>query len=302
MSASPDFLFKLPTVPLHVPTWALLAIGALVLLALAFAGSVFAAGRKMEVSRHHVLSFFQTLLWVIPAVVVVGLVGFSTRAPVPPPTVTAEAPVATTRDPNLIFSRTVSSEVPEFARPPEDQPEKGVARFAKGLVRFIKRDSQTADFLVFSSDPFVTEEDAARSLTPKIAEVVQEQLDEGFLPANGLAVSVPLIEQHGVRESVLEQFDKDLGIGKTRLVRLHVAVQVTPELREAVHREWKTQVVSNRLTQYGAGVGVMTTLTALIAGYLALNTMTQGQYRWRLRLAALTGLSAAVLLGWQAIV
>ena len=302
MSASPDFLFHLPTVPLHLPAWVLLAIGTLLVLSLAFAGSVFAAGRRMEVSRHDVLSFFQTLLWVVPAVVVVGLVGFSTRAPAPPPTVTAEAPVATTRDPNLIFSRTVSSEVPEFARPPEDKPEKGVARFAKGLVRFIKRDSQTADFLVFSSDPFVTEEDAARSLTPKIAEVVQTQLDEGFLPGDGLPVSVPLIEQHGVKESVLEQFDKDLGIGKTRLVRLHVAVQVTPELREAVHREWKTQVVSDRLTKYGTGVGVMTTLTALIAGYLALNQMTQGQYRWRLRLAALTGLSAAVLLGWQAIV
>lgn len=302
MSASPDFLFKLPTVPLHLPMWAMLAIGALVVLSLVFAGSVFAAGRRMEVSRHDVLSFFQTLLWVVPSVVVVGLVGFSTQSPAPPQRITAEAPVATTRDPNLIFSRTVSSEVPAFARPPEDQPEKGVARFAKGLVRFIKRDSQRADFLVFSSDPFVTEEDAAQSLTPKIAEVVQEQLDEGFLPADGLAVSVPLIERHGVQESVLEQFDKDLGVGKTRLYRLHVAVQVTPELREAVHREWKAQVVSDRLTKYGAGVGVMTTLTALIAGYLALNQMTQNQYRWRLRLAALTGLSAAALLGWQAMV
>jgi hypothetical protein len=285
-----------------VPSWGLLIFALSVIAMGVLAGSVFLAGRRMEVSRHHVLSFFQMLLWVVPALVVVGLVGMSTRSgrEETPTVVKDPAPTPAASDPNLLHSRTTSSEVPTWARPAEGQPKKGVvARFTSGLVRRMKGEGEphAADWLIFSSSPFVTEDEASREITPKVQSTLEDQLRENFTIPGTFTLSVPMIEHYGVRDSVLESFDKDFGRGPEKMVRLHTAVQITPQFRDAVYQDWKAQAVHGRLMRYAAGVGVGTAILGIIAAYLSLNSVTQGRYPWRLRLAALSGAIAAAAIG-----
>lgn len=75
---------------------------------------------------------------------------------------------------------------------------------------------------------------------------------------------------------------------------LHVLTQVDKATRDDLHARFEAAVVDHRVGMMGLGGGLLLALLGTLYGYLKLDTLTQGYYTGRLRLAAgLTGLSAA---------
>src|SRR6185437_15217742 len=97
-------------------------------------------------------------------------------------------------------------------------------------------------------------------------------------------VPVAVLEQTAVSALVGEEIDKDFGgeIGKKKMFRAHLRLDVGPALRQALHASWHDQVVNHRLTGLGGLFGLATLMLATVAGYFRLDDATDGQYRRRL--------------------
>src|SRR5262249_3714907 len=119
--------------------------------------------------------------------------------------------------------------------------------------------------------------------------------DEYPLPGDW-TVPVPLIDKFGVNSLVGEELDKDFGNGiKGKMYRAHLRLDLSSKLRQALHDSWKEQLVKERLTTLGSGLGIVTVMLAAVAGYFRLNEVTHGQYGRRLKLAAAALIGAAGL-------
>jgi hypothetical protein len=150
--------------------------------------------------------------------------------------------------------------------------------------------------VTLSSERFATLAEAEEHVTERALAFVRDRYREEFpLPGEWMA-PVSLIEPHGVKSLVGEELDKDFGNGlQTKMYRAHLRLELNSQLRDAVHDWWRGQVVSQRLTTLGTGLGMITVLLAATAGYFRLNALTQGQYGGRLKLAAVALVGAAGL-------
>lgn len=289
-------------------TWGTMALMAFVTLwagsGLVAALSVWLSSKKQQipVTGFGLKSTAQTIFWIAPALGVVALIAMYKHPAKMPDTSNAVAE-HTERDPSLLWSRQQVTDAPNWAK---EEPETNAAATKKAgvptkpisLVRRVLGDDQVPAIVV-STDPYATEEEAVKELTPRVVEAVTEELRAGFPVPGNWQVPVKLIATEGITSSenlVLEQFDKDFGLGKPdKMYRLHCRVSLTPQLRDVVYRDWRTQVVTYRLARLGGGMGVIVALTAILSMYLGLNAATQGLYRWRLRFAAASGLSVLAL-------
>jgi hypothetical protein len=74
--------------------------------------------------------------------------------------------------------------------------------------------------------------------------------------------------------------------------RAHLRLELTPRFHTAVEQSWRGQVVEHRLLALGGVFGLVTLALASAAGYFRLDELTGGQYRRRLKLAALALIAA----------
>jgi hypothetical protein len=147
-----------------------------------------------------------------------------------------------------------------------------------------------------SSQRFATLAEAEEQVTQLAVDYVKKfYRDENPLPGDW-TVPVSLIDKYAVNALCGEELEKDFGNGiQGKMYRAHLRLDLSSKLRQALHESWRGQIVSQRLTMLGAGLGMVTVMLAASAGYFRLNEMTQGQYGGRLKLAALALIGAAGL-------
>lgn len=147
-----------------------------------------------------------------------------------------------------------------------------------------------------SSQRFATLAEAEQQVTQLALGYVKDFYRKEYPLSGDWNVPVAAIEQHAVNALVGEEFDQDFGNGITgKMYRAHLRLDLNARLRQTLHASWHDQIVMQRLTRLGTGLGMVTVLLAAAAGYFRLNDMTQGQYRGRLKLAAAALVGAAGL-------
>ena len=151
-----------------------------------------------------------------------------------------------------------------------------------------------------SSQRFATIGEAEENATALAVDYLKKFYRDEYPLRGEWTVPVTVIEQSGLNSLVGEVFDKDFGNGVTgKMYRAHLRLDVGPKLREAVHASWHDQVVAQRLTEIGGVFGLATLMLATFAGYFRLDSLTAGQYRRRLKLAAASLIAAGSLVAWQ---
>jgi hypothetical protein len=142
--------------------------------------------------------------------------------------------------------------------------------------------------LAMSSQRFVTQEEAENQLAGEVAKRVRLYFHEEFpdeapwtLPADW-AVRRTVKQRHV--ELIPTKFSDDMTVN---MQRVHWQVELSPDLRRELQPLWREQVVKERLTRYGGGVGAVSLLLLMASVYNRVNASTHGAYRGWLRLAAL---------------
>ncbi|MBI3865854.1 MAG: hypothetical protein HY290_28605 [Planctomycetia bacterium] len=147
-----------------------------------------------------------------------------------------------------------------------------------------------------SSQRFATLTEAEEQVTQLATGYIRNFYRDEYPLEGDWSVPVNLIEKHAVKALVGEELEKDFGNGiKGKMYRAHLQLDLNSKLRQGLHESWRDQIVKHRLTMLGTGLGMVTVMLAASAGYFRLNEMTHGQYRGRLKLAAVALIGAAGL-------
>jgi hypothetical protein len=267
------------------PTWLgigilLLAALGLALFALVVVGLVIVkSGRAGELQRR-LKSVGLAALLVAAALSVVGLAGAGLL------TVRTVGLTSTTFDFSarqtqaataMLHVRETLPREPDWAKPKPELSDGGV-------------------LVTLSSERFATLAEAEEQVTERALAFVRDRYHKEYPLPGEWKAPVSLVKQHAVKSLVGEELDKDFGNGlKTKMYRAHVQLELNSQLNDAVHEWWRGQVVNQRLTTLGTGLGLITVLLGATAGYLRLNALTHGEYGTRLKLAAISVVGAAGL-------
>lgn len=156
---------------------------------------------------------------------------------------------------------------------------------------------------VFQSGRYTTANEALDDVTQKALVFIRRKYQTELNEA--ISISPALVNQHGVKDLVLEKYQKsiELSDGRTVLTPMYIAhlqLALGESLRNAVYADWKSQMVNRRLVSLSGGMALLTVLLGTASTYLRLNHATGGQYRTRLRMAAAAvvaavGMAAAMI-------
>jgi hypothetical protein len=319
------------------PTWSsllliLIACASLLLLSLFIVATVLIASRHSLVAWQKLKSALAVLVWVVPAVAVVVLIGgrFGPRFKADAPLPTAAAPAALPTAATPAVNATAESA-------PASPPRLKVRKTLSDIPQWIAATSVNSGGAqeVLSSGRFATlalaEEDvtrmalarfqehcygeATRGLSGVELERQQQRLiaENAFLSRLARSITssrteevekfVVLIEQHAVKDLVGEVIDWDFGNGtRGKMYRAHLRLDFSPAFRDAVQVAARSELVGQRVLTLGGMLGLVTLMLGTAAGYFKLDDATGGLYRRRLKLAAAAmiaagGLATAQVLG-----
>jgi hypothetical protein len=301
----------------------LLAVG---LAGLAFVAvlTVLLAARRSILPMQQIKSVAVTLLWIVPALALVGLIGMKfgiarVRTEYyrgqPSPSIHSsdvyEEVRSTVRG---TASTSTSNAVPvSLTKTTERQTGNDVATFNSagldGVLKVVEirvgapdwalKDPQPNDkgiLVALKSQRFATLEEAAQQLTAKAVDYVKEFYRDEYPLAGDWTVPVSILERNAVRKVVGETLDQDFGNGiRGTMYVAHLQLELNSALRQGLHDSWHGQIVSHRLTVLGSMLGLMTLMLATSAGYFRLDDLTGGLYRRRLKFAAASLVAAGSL-------
>lgn len=269
-----------PSSPEVTITWTLgvvvLLVAGLALVALVAVISVLLAAERPLVVLQRLKSFAGMLLWIVPALAVVGLVGVtefyrSRNGETRPATVVLVTSAAESPPPAEIEAALppiTSSGKPDWAGTPP------VADGNRLLVPV-------------SSQQWATRDEARQQLTELATKFIKEHYqNECPLPGNW---NVPpgLVEEKIARQINMEVIDKDFGNGiRGNMYRAHVRLDLDERLRDMLRASWHDRLVVHRLTWLGSLLGLVTMVFGSAHGYFRLDELTGGRYGRRLKLAA----------------
>jgi len=178
----------------------------------------------------------------------------------------------------VLRARSIVYEEPDWAR-------KGPVPDDKGIL------------VSLSSQRFATLDEAQQQVT-RLAVGYVKNFYASEHPARGeWNVPVSVIDQYAVNTIVGQQIEKDFG----KMYLVHLRLNLNDRLRGSLQETWRGQIVTQRLWMLGGGVGLMTLLLGTTAGYFRLDNLTGGKYRGRLKLAAVSLVSAAGLVAGAAV-
>lgn len=147
--------------------------------------------------------------------------------------------------------------------------------------------------LVMSSQRFVTQEEAEQQLTGEVAKRVRQYFHEEH-PSQGhwdlpsvYAVRRTVKQRHV--ELIPTKFNDETTVD---MKRVHWQVELSRGVRNELYPIWRGQVVKQRLTQYGGGVGFAAFLLLVASTYFRVDARTRGAYRGWLRVASLSLVAA----------
>ncbi len=305
-------------------TLGLLALAALGLAVLGFIAllTVLLAARRSIFPMQQIKSVATTVLWVVPALALVGLIGMRSGVVKTEHSSVTQSRTAqhggvyeevhsTARNVSL---ESTSQAVPVSQAPIADwQTGKDVVAFnAESLDQVLKTGetragapewaekdpvpSENGTLVSLSSQRFATLTEAEQQLTALAVSYVKQFYHNEYPLAGDWTVPVSLIERNAVRKVVGETLDQDFGNGiRGTMYRAHAQLELNSALRKGIRDSCKGQIVSHRLTALGCMLGLVTLMLATSAGYFRLDDLTAGLYRGRLKFAAASLVAAGGL-------
>ena len=143
--------------------------------------------------------------------------------------------------------------------------------------------------LPVKSGLFVTKRECERSLDAKLVTAVKDYVDE--LIEAGASKRI-VIEPAMIKALRKANFDETATASVGPMQQVHALLEFDDAARAQFIAHYQAAMGSERLVRVGLGFGMVLSLLAVGFAYLKVDILTSGQYRGRLRMAAL----AAILL------
>ena len=158
--------------------------------------------------------------------------------------------------------------------------------------------------VVLSGKPDLSPQ-AAKQRVRKLAAAKLKEFFHLTYPNVGVEWSVPmnLVETAAIRQEFIEKRLHDLGPINGEMHRVHLQLELSPKVRSKLHTIWKESVdefnvaqretlVERRLWILGGLFGLVTLMLGTASAFLRLDASTDGAYRGRLKLAAVSLVAA----------
>jgi hypothetical protein len=244
------------------------------------------AGRGVRPTARRLRPVLACLVWVVPAVGILVLLG-ARVARQSEVQVMAHAPasvddiarsVSTSRvdagmsgtdlqSPTVLHAGVVATSPPVWTQQGENVSNDGV--------------------FVVSSQRFATLDEAEQQVTGEVVARLRQHFHQEMPYRGDWVPPVALAQAHAVRQIAGEEIDQDFGNGiKGKMYRVHVQLELSPELRNAFYAAWREQVVGRRLLVIGSLFGLMTLMLGTAACFFRLDELSGGRSRKRLQFAA----------------
>jgi len=143
--------------------------------------------------------------------------------------------------------------------------------------------------------PYATVIECEANLRPIVQAAIDDYVEQLVGPEARGRVRLPwsYVEQHLIRERFEERRLFQLtSTQQSEMTTLHLLLSFNQEANALIRQLWQQIVGLQRLMRLGTAFAGVVWVMAVVWGYLRLDLQTQGQYRWRLRTAALILLAA----------
>lgn len=168
----------------------------------------------------------------------------------------------------------------------------------KNIPRWIEDRTSTPNQQLLSSGRYSSQQEAEDELVPIAADLLQRAFHTQYPWQGDWKVPLAQVRERVMNQRFVEVLNKEIGTYK--LYRLHVLVNVSPEICATFVDPWKTQIVERRLQVLGVLLGWLSSV--LLMGSVFFRSLTNpgaAAYYWAsaLKASILTvGLTAAA--GW----
>ena len=148
-----------------------------------------------------------------------------------------------------------------------------------------------------------TTDEAIANARKAAVDLVRVDFAATFPQVAGWRPPASVVANAAIRQTFVEEVDRKTVSSGTpfRVYRGYSQVELSPSVRNQIYPLWKTEVVDRRIWALGGLAGLLTLTFATLSAYFRLDARTAGLYRRRLKLAAVSvvsagGLAAATLL------
>jgi hypothetical protein len=141
---------------------------------------------------------------------------------------------------------------------------------------------------VLTSRQYSTRAEAEQEVLAVAADLFQKDFeqDHAMTGLDRWRISPDDVRRHAVVRSFDEVLETDFGSFTAPMHRLHVQVELSPAVQAHFYPEWRQHVVAHRLWILGGLVGLVTLILGTSSTYFRLDSLTNGLYRRRLKVAA----------------
>lgn len=136
-------------------------------------------------------------------------------------------------------------------------------------------------------------EAARENLLVEAAKIVQKDFQQ-FYPG-GSALPKDAIGKHALKAEAIEVQSHENVDTPFKMYKVYAQVELSPKVRQELTGTWKTEVAMRRSELLAAVLGLLTLIAGSFAAYFHLDKKTNGNYRFRLKLAATALMTAGGL-------
>ncbi len=297
----------------------LTAAGILAAVALLLGTQALWSGRVKTIPLRRAVASVLSVLWAVPVLVMLAVLGFYTAASLEPSgaapatepaLMVSEEGVSPTELPGGADNRSSAGQPSNSKSRPSaesDAAESTAERTQPVVERGAKPPSWTttpvstvgdSQRVVVASGFYATEEEARAEAARKALEALKEDFERERNQAGPWSIPAEFLREHALRRSYVEAVPHDFGPVKAMRYRAFFQVELSPRVRDRLQPIWREQIVSRRLRAIGLLLGFVTLMLATGAAYFRLDELTQGAYRGRLKLAAVSLTLAGGLVAW----
>jgi hypothetical protein len=132
-----------------------------------------------------------------------------------------------------------------------------------------------------SSGPWSTEVECEKALNQDLGRVVTNYLRDvrGDDQSVDGDVSLGYIKKNIVKDTYREIIDSPT-VGP--MVQFHARLEFSPEVQQEIQDRWRSEMVDKKLEHLTSGAVGLFALLGTLFGFLKVDALTQGKYRWRL--------------------
>ena len=262
-----------------------LMVALMVLVAVGIGLHVYFRGRQGEPVQT-VASRLMSSVWLLPVVVLCGVL--ASRAA---PSLFGAWPEQPHNEPRVETTELIHAEAD--GEPALNLPD-AVREWPGAHLTEAMDPAADANVFVLSSRQYATVDEAEREVLERAEQAIANLFDREYGNHGRWAIPPRLLED-AIRRRHVEPITHTTGTVDFEVYRLHAQAVIDSPLREKLHEAWRNQISQRRLWTLGGLLGFATLLVGSCAAYLRLDMLTQGEYRRRLKFAALALITAGGL-------